>query len=150
MICRFGTAAFTSDGRLFVGLTTVGAIGNVDPSTLASIVGVGCDSADTNLQIMGNDATGLATKTDLGANFPAKTANTDLYELRLFALPNGSSVGWSVERLNTGDFASGTITASGDLPAATTSLAPQLFINNGATAAAVGIDLSILFLETPV
>jgi hypothetical protein len=149
-LCRFGVSAFTSDCRGFVGLAVAGSIGNVDPSTLASTIGVGWDSADSNLQIIANDATGLATKIDLGANFPAKTANTDLYEVRLWCAPNGASIGWSVERLNTGNFASGTITASGDLPAATTLLADQVWINNGASASAVGIDLAALYVETPV
>lgn len=149
-VCRFGVAAFTSDSRGFIGFAPTGVIGNVDPSTLASIIGVGWDSADSNLQILSNDATGLATKIDLGANFPAKTASTDLYEVRLWCAPNASSVSWSVERLNTGNFASGTITASGDLPAATAPLADQIWINNGATASAVGIDLVALYVETPV
>lgn len=151
IVCRFGVSAFTSDGRLFVGLlASTAVIGNVDPSTLASLFGIGCDSADSNLQLITNDASGLAAKTDLGGNFPAKTANTDLYELRLSALPNGSSIEWSVERLNTGDLAGGSVTASGDLPAATAFMQVHLWINNGATASAVGIDVFSLYQESPV
>jgi hypothetical protein len=39
--------------------------------TMTNIIGVGSESSDTNLQIFHNDASGTATKVDLGASFPA-------------------------------------------------------------------------------
>jgi hypothetical protein len=147
--CRFGIsdAAAVADARLFVGLhsaTTV--IGNVNPSTLTNVIGVATDNAQTTLRIMHNDAAGAATTIDLGANFPANTLSADLYELVLFCAPNGASVGYRVERLNTGHVAEGTLAT--DLPAATTLLSPQVWRNNGATATAVGIDVVGQYLES--
>ena len=146
---RFGVsdAAAVADARLFVGMqASTAVIGNVNPSTLANIIGVGCDNAQTTLRIMHNDGAGAATTIDLGANFPSNTLSTDLYELTLYCAPNASSVFYRVERLNTGHVAEGTITT--DLPANTTLLSPQIWRNNGATAAAVGIDIVGQYLET--
>ncbi len=146
---RFGVsdAAAVADARLFVGMqASTAVIGNVNPSTLTNIIGVGCDNAQTTLRIMHNDAAGAATTIDLGANFPSNTLSTDLYELLLYCAPNASSVFYRVERLNTGDVASGTITT--DLPSTTTLLSPQIWRNNGATALAVGIDIAGQYLET--
>jgi hypothetical protein len=149
LVVRFGNsdASFVSNSRTFVGMHGLASnIGNVDPSTLANIIGVGNDSADTTLQIMHNDGAGNATKINLGANFPANTVNVDMYELALFCAPNGSTVGYRVERLNTGDVAEGTL--STDLPASTQLLTPHVFRHNGGTAAAVGIDIVSIYIET--
>jgi hypothetical protein len=132
---------------MFVGLhsaTTV--IGNVNPSTLTQMVGVGTDNGQTTLRIMTNDGTAAASTIDLGANFPANTLSTDLYELILFCAPNGSTIGYRIERLNTGHVAEGTL--STDLPTNTTLLSPQVWRNNGATAAAIGIDVVGQYAET--
>ncbi len=94
---------------------------------------------------MHNDGSGTATKIDLGANFPANTANIDWYEAWLTFLASGN-VAYAVMRLNTGDFASGTI--SSDLPAANTSLIlPQFNVTNGAVAAAVSLDVGGYYLN---
>lgn len=147
-VIRFGCsdAATVADARTFVGMTgATTAIGNVNPSTLTNIIGVGTDSGESTLSIMHNDGSGTATKISLGANFPDHTLSTDLYELALFCAPNGSEVGYQVTRLNTGDVASGTITT--DLPANTQLLAPQGWRNNGTTALAVGVDLINAYFE---
>jgi hypothetical protein len=148
-VARFGMsdAAAVAGARSFIGLSaTAGVLSNADPSTNTNIVGVGHDGADSNLSIIHNDGTGTATKVALGANFLANTLSADLYELALFAAPNGADVGYRVERLNTGDVASGTLTT--DLPANTALLSPQLWRNNGATALAVGIDVVSQYIET--
>lgn len=148
---RFGVsdAAAVADARMFVGMYGNNAvIGNVNPTTLPNIIGVGCDNGQTTLRIMHNDASGTATTIDLGANFPSNTLTVDFYELTLYCPPNGSSVGYRVERLNTGHVAEGTITT--DLPASNLALATQVWRNNGATALAVGIDVSNQYLEMTV
>lgn len=147
IITRFGTAAFTSTGRLFCGVLPVGAMSNADPGTLANIFGIGCDSADSNLQLFTNDSAGLPVKTDLGASFPCKTANTDLYDFRFGCAPNTNNIGWSLERLNTGDFTSGVV--SSDLPDQTQLLSWQLWINSGTTASAVAVDIYSVSIHTP-
>lgn len=148
-VWRFGVsdAATVADARLFCGLIgSVNVIGNVNPSTLTNIIGLGADSGDANLSIMHNDATGSAVKVALGANFPANTSSTDLYELALYCAPGSSEIGWLVTRLNTGDTAGGAI--STEMPAQTALLAPQLWRNNGTTALAVAVDFVSMYIET--
>lgn len=147
LIIRFGVSSTTSLQRVFVGLASAtGAISTSQaPSALTNILGVGWDSADTNLQVMNNDGSGTATKTDLGSDFPANTQDA-IYELTLFAPPNETFVKWRVKRLDTGTEASGTI--STDMPAAATFLTWHAHVNNGGTAAAVILDIYRVYIET--
>ena len=146
-IFRFGCsdAATVTGARSFVGFAA-SSIGNVDPSTILNMIGVGTDAGEANLSIMHNDGSGAATKVALGANFPDHTLSVDAYELVLFCAPNTSTVGYQVTRLNTGDVASGSI--STDLPSTTTLMLPQFLRNNGATALAVGQDVISFYVET--
>lgn len=147
--CRFAVNTTTANQRVFVGLTSsIGAIATTQsPSLLTQMVGVGWDTGDSSLQVMGNDATGAATKTALGASFP--TNNTAaVYEAVFFSAPGGSSIGYRITRIDTNTTVSGSITAAGDLPTVSTLLAPHIYINNGGTATAVSIDLNRLYLES--
>ncbi len=144
---RFSTSTTTANQRLFSGLTaTTGATStSINPSAIVNMLGVGWDSADANLQIMHNDAAGTATKIDLGANFP--TNNIDaVYELILYAAANGSSIGYRVQRLDTGASTSGTI--STDMPSSTALLTHHQYMNNGGTAAAVQINVNRVYVES--
>lgn len=148
---RFGVsdASTVANSRMFVGFTaSSSAIANGEPSSLTSIIGVGCDAGETNLSIIHNDGSGSATKVSLGggSNFPTQTLSADLYELVLYAAPNGSEVGYLVTRLGTAYSASGSL--SSNLPANTALLAPQFWRNNGSTALAVGIDILGLYIES--
>lgn len=147
-VIRFGCsdAATVAGARSFYGLSSLGSTSNVDPSTFLNMIGIGTDSTDSNMQIMHNDASGVATKIDLGADFPDGTLSTDAYELALFAPPNASYVNYEVTRLNTGHVASGQLTT--DLPVVTAGLMPHFFRNNGATALAVAFDFIGLYIET--
>lgn len=148
-LCRFGNsdASAVADARMFVGFrSTTADHPNANPSAQIQLVGVGADSGDANLSIMHNDNTGTATKVPLGANFPANTLNTDVYELALYCPPNASYVNYLVRRLNTGDSVEGQIIT--DLPTNTQLLAWHLWRNNGTTASAVAIDLISLLIET--
>lgn len=147
-VFRFGCSV-SVPRRMFVGL--LGATGatstSQSPSALTNMIGIGNDSADSNLQIMSNDASGTATKVDLGASFPVPSlSGNEMYELTLFAKANDTSVGWRVVRLDTGDVASGTI--SSDLPASTTFLAPHLYVNNDGVANAVVLDFYRYYLSS--
>ncbi len=93
---------------------------------------------------MVNDATGAPTLVDLGASFPVATGG--VLTLYIGAPPNGTSVSVRVVDDVTGAIFEQEITA--DLPAATQFFAPRLFLNNGATAAAVAFDCAGLYLET--
>ncbi|MFZ5690681.1 MAG: DUF2793 domain-containing protein [Pseudomonadota bacterium] len=145
LLMRFGWQQVQAQGRCFAGLSgSVSVIGNVNPSTLTDIIGVGFDSGQTSLRLLYNDNTGAASAVDLGGDFPSNAAQ-ELYELMLCCEPGSDTIAWRVERLNTGHVASGTIDT--DLPASTVFLTPQLWGNNGTTAAAVQIALHGLYLE---
>ena len=154
-VIRFGCsdAATVAGARQFVGISSnTAAATNVEPSTLTNSVGVGHGAADTNLKIFfGGSA--AQTPIDLGANFPANTLSVDAYELALFnASGNGTQVGYQVTRLNTGDVASGVLTAATaglQLPLNTTLLTyTQTWRSNNATALAVGLDVFGDYIET--
>lgn len=145
LLMRFGWEVTQAQGRCFAGLRNgLTAIGNVNPSTLTEIIGVGFDSGQTSLRLLRNDASGVASVVDLGVNFPGNSAQ-EFYELMLSAEPGDSGITYRVERLNTGHVATGTL--STDLPTASTFLTPHLWGNNGTTAAAVQIALHTMYLE---
>lgn len=149
LVATFGIAdaAPVANARMFVGFTPATiATTNVNPSTLVNIIGVGADAGEATLSIMHNDGAGTATKVGLGANFPADTQRTDVYELVLYAPPQATEVGYRVTRLNTGDSLSGTL--SSNLPAGSTLLSPHVWRNNGATALAVELAFMGLSVET--
>jgi hypothetical protein len=96
---------------------------------------------------MHNNASGTATKIDLGASFPRPTVDqTSLYELSLFS-PKGTtqSVDWLVTDPVSGATASGTITT--DLPATTTLLAPRGYMSVGGTSSVIGFGLVGMYLD---
>ena len=152
LVARFGpsTGVTTATRRLFAGLTnSTAAPTDVNPSSLTNIIGVGYDAADTNMQIMHNDGTGTATKTDLGASFPKPSADrSKMYELVLFSPPNGGSeIDYQVTDLGTGAVASGTIT-SADVPAVTTFLGFRCYSSVGGTSSVTGIAINSMYIET--
>lgn len=80
----------------------------------------------------------------MGASFGIATVG--VLTIFIAAPPNGSSVWVRVEQEVSGAVFEQQITA--DLPANTRYLSPQLFMNNGATAAAVAYDCSGVYAET--
>jgi hypothetical protein len=92
--------------------------------TMTNIIGVGSESADTNLQIFHNDASGTATKVDLGDSFPAnRNAGgelTTMYSIELYNAVNGTTVLYSVVNGETGAVSTGTL--STNLPLSSQSL----------------------------
>lgn len=142
------TGAATTTSRCFAGLwASTAASTDVQPSTLTNAVGLGFDAADANLQIFTNDNTGTATKTDLGASFVVPTTDrAKVYELALFAPPNGSSITYEATDLVTGAVATGTL--STDLPVNTTALNVYGYCSVGGTSSVIGISLFSLYIET--
>lgn len=144
-VTRFVIAAVGASLRWFVGFYgTAAAILNVDPSTLPNIVGFGIDAGQTTVRFFNNDGGGAATATDLGASFPATTA-TVVYEARIFCAPNGGTIFYSLQRLDSAALVEGS--AAADIPANTVLLAPQIWMNSPA-AAAVAIDVVSQYIET--
>lgn len=113
----WGMASSTSD-------LVIGDIANSQPSALTNIIAFANDSGDANLQFMYNDATGTATKVDLGASFPsnrtAGAAITTIYSCYIYNAPNSSSVIYRIVNKETGVAVEGTV--SSNLPASTTGL----------------------------
>ena len=113
----WGLASSTSD-------LVIGDVGNSQPSALLNIIAFANDSGDANLQIMHNDASGTATKTDLGASFPsnrtAGAAITTIYSCYLYNAPASSNVIYRIVNKETGVVAQGTL--STNLPASTVGL----------------------------
>ena len=80
----------------------------------------------------------------MGASFVIATGG--VLTLTIAAAPNAGSVWVRVVDEVTGAVFEQEVTA--DLPAAHQVLSPRLFMNNGATAAAVAFDCSGVYLET--
>ncbi len=108
-------------------------------------IGIGFQrGTHTRWQLVANDGAGAPTLTDMGASFAIATGG--VLTLYIAAPPNGSSV-W----VRVVDEVSGAVfeqETTADLPAATQFLSPRLYMNNGATAAAVAYDCAGVYLET--
>jgi hypothetical protein len=138
VITRFGESATPADGRAFIGMIGSGSvIGNVNPSTLLNIVGIGYDAGDTEWQLLHNDGAGVATKVALGPDFPCNIVN-EAYEFAVFAPPGSADLTVQFTRLQTGVVYVAQVTT--DLPASKQLLAHQIWCNNGLTAAIKALD----------
>ena len=114
-------------------------------SDVVSAVGIGFQrGSHTRWQLVTNDASGVPTLVDMGASFAIATGG--VLTLIIAAVPNAGSVWVRVVDEVSGAVFEQEVTA--DLPAANQFLSPRLFLNNGATAAAVAFDCSGLYLET--
>lgn len=147
-------AATVSGARMFLGMSSsVATPTNVEPNTLTNSIGIAQLSTSNNLQIVyGGSA--AQTAIDLGANFPANTLSADLYDFVLYAPPNlNNTVYYYVARYTSSSMpafiATGTLTgtAGSALPSSSTGLTPRAWRTNNATALAVGLDLSVLYVE---
>ena len=91
----------------------IGGTANDQPSSLVNIIAFANDSGDANLQIMHNNASGIATKIDLGSSFPSnRTVDTDItaiYSCYLYNAPSSSVVNYRIINKETGAIAQGTI-----------------------------------------
>jgi hypothetical protein len=146
---RFSFETLRSDQRLFVGLG--GYYGSSlpsassDPSALLNIVGIGKDEGDTNLKLMHNDGSGVATEVDLG--FAATTIADKLLELTLHCDQNGSAITYDLYNVNTATHYTGTL--STNLPAQDVLLNALLYANTGGTTTtSVSISITRVVLIT--
>ena len=148
-ICRFGPslgAAANTTRTGFVGFTSLAtAPANVNPSTVANVLGVGCDATDKTYQIMHKTGTGAVTKIDTGITKSAADY-TEMYELAMFSAPGGTEVNFEFTNLGTGVVFKHT--ANTNLPAATQLLAPVGCYAVGSSNSAIGIAFSSLYIET--
>ena len=112
--------AYGSGCRQFYGMagqtTDLAYSDSVLVSSLVNIIGVGSENGDANLQIFHNDATGTATKVDLGVNFPANrtagAALTTVYSIELYNDSASTEVKYCVRNKETESIAMGTISTN--------------------------------------
>ena len=143
------TGVSTTTNRAMFGVqnAATGTPTDVEPSTLLNGAWMGWDAADTNIQMMFNDATATATKVDLGASFPVPTADrTAAYKLELYS-PKGTTqtVYWRVTDMVTGAVAQGS--QSSDLPATSMLISPRGWVSVGGTSSVIGLALMSLYLD---
>lgn len=145
---RFGISALQVGNRAFVGLAdTFIAPTNVDPTTniTPGKVGMAINANTGNWKFVWNVTGSAPTVSDLGATIPVNA--TDMYELAIFSKSNGAAITWRVTDLSTGAQVSST-TATTNIPATTTFLAPQFWMTNNATAAIATMDFAGWYLES--
>ena len=154
MAVAFGVSdtGFNTGARQFYGMTSattlLGISSTVLVDSLTNIVGIGSDAADTNLQIFHNDATGTATKIDLGVHFPANrtgSAATDFFVFEMYNPFNSMTVYYKVTSLENNVTVEGSITTN--LPSDTTPITIQAVRTSGATSNACSFDISQLTLN---
>ena len=146
-VTRISLATLQATGMAFFGLygSTAALATTLALSAVVSCVGIGFQrGTHTRWQLVSNDASGAPTLTDMGASFAIATGG--VLTLTIAASPNAGSVWVRVVDEVSGAVFEQEITA--DLPAANQFLAPRLFMNNGATAAAVAFDCAGVYLET--
>ncbi len=144
---RFGVSTYQAGARTFAGMSgTATALANAEITTLFNLIGFGCNTADTSFSFIHNDASGTASKIPLGASFPCNTSDTDMYEYRLFSAPAGTTIYYSLARINTTDFIEGSVTT--DIPAVGQFMTPHFYIGNSTTALRAELDIASMYVET--
>ncbi len=146
-VTRISLTTLQATGMGFFGLygSTAALATTLTLAAAINSIGIGFQrGTHTRWQLVANDSTGAPTLTDMGASFGIATGG--VLTLLIAAPPNGSSVWVRVVDEVSGAVFEQEITA--DLPANTQFLSPRLFMNNGATAAAVAYDCSGVYVET--
>jgi hypothetical protein len=140
------TGGTVATRRFFCGMSTsTAAPTDVQPSSQTNIAGAGYDSADTNWQIMFNDAVGTATKVDTGMLRPS-TDRPGPFTIAIFAPPGGASIGVRLTDETTGVFFESVATT--DLIATTTACGPRAYHSVGGTSSVVGLTLFGGYVES--
>jgi hypothetical protein len=146
-VTRISLATLQATGMGFFGLygSTAALATTLTLSAVVNCIGIGFQrGTHTRWQIVHNDGTGSPTLINMSTAF---TLATDpVITLTIAAAPNAASV-W----VRAVDEATGTVferELSTLLPASTQFLSPRLYMNNGATAAAVAFDCSGVYIET--
>lgn len=122
-----------ANGRFFIGFkNSIGAIGNVNPSTLLNAFSIGQDSGETTMHVMHNGSK---------INLPAFTVNnTDLY--RLTFKSNGvDTFSYKLENLTNPAVVTGSVPSFGNV------FLFQIWRNNGIDAAEVRIGFSEVIIN---
>jgi hypothetical protein len=151
-IFRFGIAdpAVVPGAMMFVGFhPTTGQIANAtNVAAMTNVIGVCQTATSNNLQIITNLNSATAHIIDTG--LLCNVGNTNVWDVTMFAPPNGSTVGIIVKDLaNQANIYSTVITANSvNLPLGNTTLAVQEWRSNNTAASVVGLDFISTYIET--
>jgi hypothetical protein len=149
--CRFGFTTWTTNDRLFVGLTgsvsgNTGNIVTVDPTTVANTIGFGVNTADTAITFMHVDGSTTVTKDTISGQ-PA-LASGNAYDAYIYARPNDTTVYYRLENALTGTVIIDSSTTT-TLPSNTTFLYAVAAIGNvPATASIAALGINRMYIET--
>lgn len=146
-VTRLSLTTLQATGMGFFGLygSTAALATTLTLATVLNCIGIGFQrGTHANWQLVANDGTGAPTLTDMGASFVIATGG--VLTLYVAAAPNAASVWVRLVNEVSGAVFEAEITA--DLPANTQFLSPRLYLNTGATAAAVAYDCSGVYVET--
>lgn len=142
------TGVSTTTTRAFCGMTGSNAVPtDVEPSSLTDMYGMGWDAADTNVQFFYNDASGTASKVDLGASFPVPTVDrTQVYQMRFWTDPNSGIINYHAKNLNNGVIVLGNV--STNIPAAATLVCPKVWMSAGGTSSVIGVSFYDMWIQS--
>jgi hypothetical protein len=141
VIARTTLKSTTNNGinkRFFMGLNgnTNAAPTDVNPSSKTNILGIGWDATDTNIQIFYNDGSGTATKVNTGIDIPDE-GEEDVFYVRLFCTPGGSSIKITAGRVELNSYYSTTV--SSDIPAISTLMYFDCYASAGGSSDDAGV-----------
>jgi hypothetical protein len=139
---RFALEARSGTHRLFVGVSENNATLNAQPSTLNNTLGIGLDSADTNLQFMIRNT---ATSTKIDTTIAADTST--IYDFYMYCEPNGSTIYFELRNALTNAVLK-TSSESSNLPANTAFMYMQAHIQSVTGTTAKLLALNRIYVET--
>lgn len=140
-------SGLTSHTRAFIGLKST-SFGNSDIATQTNLIGIGFNPSESNYSTIQNDGSGSGVKTDLGANFPAGSAGSNMFRFEMLCEPGSTTITWKLTRVagGTSQVTQGTFSTS-DLPAAGTFLTPQVSLMT-TSASTTKVAVSKLAIQT--
>jgi hypothetical protein len=146
-VTHLSLATLQATGMGFFGLygSTAALATTLTLATVVNCLVIGFQrSTHTRWQVVHNDGSGAPTLINASSAF---TLSTDAVVTFIIATaPNGGSVWVRIVDEPSGKVFERELTT--DLPASTQFLSPRLYMNNGATAAAVAFDCSGVYVET--
>ncbi|MCU0444637.1 MAG: hypothetical protein MUE85_06925 [Microscillaceae bacterium] len=134
--------------QAFIGLWASTSILNANPSTLTNLIGIGFDTTDSNTGnwfLIYNDASGTATKVDIGASMPRNSLQVT-YDFIISAAPGAGSMAIKLINRHTEATVLDTTVAT-DLPSSTTFLTHHATLKNGSTTQVMVIDVMSIYGE---
>lgn len=138
---------FRTDNRIIVGMSNTNAAIAAEPSTINNTIAFGKDSTDTNYQIIQRDASAV-TKTDVGRACTAE----DIIDFYIFAPSSGNVYVRVVRQTAAGPLVLvDNLDISGSyLPSTSTVLYANVQIQATTGAAAAGLGLNRIYVETDI